>query len=416
MNRTFPYASTTVVIAGMAAALHIAKLPPAIAMLQIELGMDLVQAGFLLSMVQLAGMTLGLVVGLNVDRVGLRRSMLSGLLLLSIASALGGAADSVPQLLVLRALEGLGFLCVVMPAPSLIRRTVPPEQLSARLGMWGAYMPTGSAAALLVGPWIMTMFNWQGWWWLASLCTLLAAWAIRRWVPKLPPMQVAHDADHGWAKRLRLTLSSPGPWWVALSFAVYSSQWLAVIGFLPTVYSQIGLSNTSAGALTALVALVNVLGNLGAGRLLQKSWPATRLLWMGFACMALGATAAFAQWQELNLPLPLRYAAVLLFSACGGLIPSTLFSTAVKLAPSESTVSTTVGYMQQWSALGQFAGPPLVAWVASWAGGWQWTWCVTLSLCLVGAWLARRIELALAHLANKSELAPSQKCASTPEN
>ena len=35
---------------------------------------------------------------------------------------------------------------------------------------------------------------------------------------------------------------------------------------------------------------------------------------------------------------------------------------------------------QQWSAFGQFAGPPLVAWVASSAGGWQWTWLVT-GLC-----------------------------------
>jgi cyanate permease len=188
---------------------------------------------------------------------------------------------------------------------------------------------------------------------------------------------------------------------VALSFAVYSSQWLAVVGFLPTVYLQMGLSSTSAGALTAWVALVNVLGNLGAGRLLHKGWSPTHLLWMGFACMALGAIAAFGQWQELSLPLPLRYAAVLLFSGCGGLIPSTLFSTAVKLAPSDNTVSTTVGYMQQWSALGQFGGPPLVAWVASWAGGWQWTWCVTVSLCMIGAWLAHRIGATLALSSNQ---------------
>ncbi|HBK00034.1 MAG TPA: MFS transporter, partial [Delftia acidovorans] len=55
---------------------------------------------------------------------------------------------------------------------------------------------------------------------------------------------------------------------------------------------------------------------------------------------------------------------VVLFSAAGGLIPGTLFSMAVRLAPHESTVSTTVGFMQQWSSVGQFAGPPLVAAVA----------------------------------------------------
>lgn len=403
MHRPHPYAAYTVVLAGMAAALHIAKLPPAVPLLQQALSMDLVQAGFLLSLVQLAGMTLGLVVGLSVDAVGLRRSMLAGLLLLSAASALGGLASHVEHLLMLRALEGLGFLCVVMPAPALIRRTVTPEQLSARLGLWGSYMPTGSAMALLLGPWVLLGFDWQVWWELLALCTLLAAGAVWRSVPapsQWPASSRAPSAQHdGWRQRLSLTLRSPGPWWVSVCFALYSSQWLAVIGFLPTVYAESGLSSTLAGALTAGVALVNVAGNLGSGRLLQQGWPPIRLLRIGFVCMAVGAAVAYGQVGEAALPLPIRYGAVLIFSGCGGLIPATLFSCAVQLAPSEGTVSTTVGYMQQWSALGQFGGPPLVAWVATWTGGWQWTWCVTACLCTLGAWVALRIQRTLARRA-----------------
>ena len=76
----------------------------------------------------------------------------------------------------------------------------------------------------------------------------------------------------------------------------------------------------------------------------------------------------------------------------GGLIPATLFSLAIRLAPSTDTVSTTVGWVQQWSALGQFAGPPLVAWVAVQAGGWQWTGWVTSACCAIGLLLAWRIH------------------------
>jgi MFS family permease len=43
-----------------------------------------------------------------------------------------------------------------------------------------------------------------------------------------------------------------------------------------------------------------------------------------------------------------------------------------------------VGWVQQWSSLGQFAGPPLVAWVASRAGGWQYTGWVTGACSLAG--------------------------------
>jgi CP family cyanate transporter-like MFS transporter len=388
--------SWVIVFAGVCAALHVGKLPPALPVLQNALGITLVQAGFLLSAVQVASMTLGLAVGLSADSFGLRRSMLVGLGLLSFASISGGFVDDAQSLLFLRALEGLGFLLVVMPAPALIRRTVDASQLSGRMGWWGTYMPTGSALALLLGPWVIAGLNWSAWWWLLGAVAAFAWGAVWLCVPDVQPPAPTHNAaNDAWPKRLALTLKSSGPWLVALTFAVYSSQWLAVVGFLPTVYAELGLAAGTAGMLSACVALANVSGNIMSGRLLQRGWPAQRLLSIGFACMTLGAVGAYAVWQGEGLPTSLRFSCVVMFSAVGGLIPGTLFSCALRLAPSEGTVSTTVGYMQQLSALGQFAGPPLVAWVAASAGGWQWTWAVTATLSFVGAVLAHLIGHAL---------------------
>ena len=53
-----------VVAAGGVAALQVGKLPPALPALQAELGLSLVQSGFLLSMVQLAGLSLAVFMGL----------------------------------------------------------------------------------------------------------------------------------------------------------------------------------------------------------------------------------------------------------------------------------------------------------------------------------------------------------------
>jgi MFS family permease len=78
------------------------------------------------------------------------------------------------------------------------------------------------------------------------------------------------------------------------------------------------------------------------------------------------------------------------------LVPATLFSLAIRLAPSADTVSTTVGWIQQWSALGQFVGPPLVAWVAAVAGGWQWTGWVTAASSGLGMLLAVLLHRLLA--------------------
>ena len=372
-----------VILAGVVAALHIGKLPPAIPVLREALGLTLVQAGFLLSLVQLAGMTAGVVFGVLADGLGGRRSMTLGLGLLAFVSALGGLAEGAASLMLLRAAEGLGFLLVVLPAPGMVRHLVAPQRLSATMGLWGAYMPLATALALLLGPLAIAAIGWRGWWWaLAALSAAMAIW-LRRAVPAEAGRVAAAPASPG-LTRLRQTLASPGPWLVAVSFAMYSGQWLAVVGFLPSIYVQSGIAGTAAGVLTAAVAAVNMAGNIGSGRLLQRGVAPSRLLAIGFATMGLGATATFAGSADAGLAPALRYAAVLLFSGVGGLIPATLFALAVRLAPSEGTMSTTVGWVQQWSALGQFAGPPLVAAVASATGGWQWTWVATGTCSLVG--------------------------------
>jgi len=389
-----------VVLAGVSAALHVGKLPPAIAALQAAMGLSLLQAGFLLSTVQVAGMTAGLAFGALADALGFKRSMLLGLGLLALASAAGGVAQDLSSLLLLRAVEGFGFLLVVLPAPGLIRRLVVPQQLSRMLGLWGTYMPFGAALALLIGPVWIGAFGWRAWWWVLGGLSL----AMALWLAWAVPAIGATSRPLPWAGRLRQTLAAPGPWLVAMTFAVYAGQWLAVIGFLPAIYLQTGVSGAATGLLTALAAAVNMAGNLVSGRLLQAGARPTRLLAIGFITMGLAAAAAFAAVDDAPLPPLLRYAAVLVFSAVGGLIPATLFSLAVRLAPSEQTLSSTVGWMQQWSAFGQFVGPPLVAWVAARSGGWQWTWVVTGACSLLGLLLAARIA-ALLRLRNRAALA-----------
>lgn len=400
-------AALVVICSGVVAALQIGKLPPALPALSQALGMTLMQAGFLLSLVQLAGMTLALAVGLSADGIGLRRSMLAGLIVLGLASAMGSFAHSVTELMLWRALEGFGFLWVTLPAPGLIRKLVPESQVRKLLGYWGAYMPAGTALTLLVGPLWLPAWGWQTWWCLFAALSWAMAFVLWRVVPKdealSSPQPVATSSLEKpvlWPQRLRETLTAPGPWLVALCFAMYSGQWLAVVGFLPSIYTQAGLSGAALGVLTAIAAAVNMFGNMASGRLLQKEFHPSLLLVMGFMAMGVGSFMAFSEWTS-SLPW-LRFAGVVLFSACGGLVPGTLFSLAVRMAPHERNVSTTVGWMQQGSAAGQFAGPPTVAWLASQVGGWQWTWTVT-GLCCVGGWI---LSIFIAKTLNAQKDAP----------
>ncbi len=389
-----------VVLSGIVVAMHVGKMPPAIPVLQHALGVSLVQAGFLLSAVQLAGMGVGVLAGMAADRLGLRRSVLTGQAILALASLAGMTVTSPTGLLVLRALEGLGFLLTALPSPSLMRQLVSPAQLPLYLGLWSTYMGTGIAIALLAGPLAMAHVGWQGWWGLLGVLSIAVFLGVLRCIPSDTTRSASAAAPAtvpglGWWAPLVLTLRHPGPWLVALLFAMYSSQWMAVIGFLPAIYAKTGLGATQAGALTALASWVNVTGNIAAGRLLQKGVCARHLLYTGFVSMGLGAVLVFSPWTE-GLPV-LRYLAVLLFSAVGGVIPGVLFSLAVRVAPSEHTVSTTVGWMQQCSSAGQFLGPPTIAWIAGMVGGWHWTWALTGTAACIGLLAARRVRFQVRH-------------------
>lgn len=384
---------TWVLVAGVAAALHVGKLAPALALLQAELGLTLFAAGVLLSAVQVAGMLGALALGALADTVGPRRSLISGLVLLALASGAGALAPGAAWLLGWRVIEGVGFLLVVLPAPGLLRALVPAAQLPSRLGLWGAYMPLATAMALLLGPAVMTAVGWRGWWLLLALVCAAAAVGVWRAVPVLPAAP-----RRAFIAPLRDTLAHGGPWLVGLAFGAYSSQWLAVIGFLPTIYAQAGVGAAAMAVLTAAAAAANIIGNVASGRLLQRGVAAPVLLATGFVTMALAALTAFALPGEGAATAALRYAAVLLFSAVGGLIPGTLFSLALRVAPGEHAVASTVGFMQQWSAAGQFAGPPLVAAVAVAVGGWQFTGLATGFVAALGllatAGLAARLKRA----------------------
>ena len=72
--------------AGIIAATHIGKLPPALPMLRAELGAGLVMGGWIASMISCTGFALGLFAGSLADRFGQRRMLMFGLFALAATS------------------------------------------------------------------------------------------------------------------------------------------------------------------------------------------------------------------------------------------------------------------------------------------------------------------------------------------
>lgn len=102
--------------------------------------------------------------GRMADLLGRRRLFMAGLVLFSVASLLGGLAQSETQLIAARALQGLGAALLAPSALSMVTNMFEEgAERNKALGVWGAVSGSGGAAGVLLGG-ILTEY--AGWEWV----------------------------------------------------------------------------------------------------------------------------------------------------------------------------------------------------------------------------------------------------------
>lgn len=374
---------------GVIAAMHVWKFPGAMQWIREDLGMSLVEAGTLLGIVQLASMLLGLSASVFSERLGLRSTLLIGLLLLALGSLAGAFATQTWQLMATRAIEGVGFLFVAVVGPPLIRRWVPAHRTSVAMGWWSAFQGTAvllavTASILLLSP--PPVMTWHGWWIVMaalSFAALVPAWLM---VPR----------DHATAVRLASavraiakTVAALMPWMLAVMFATYTLQWGAIIGFLPDIVTGSGIGPLAAGLATAVVGGLNGVGNVVAGAVLQRGASPRTMVAFGMVSMLVLTVLLFApDWAAVPGGRWYQLTAAALFSTLAATIPATLTRVAVDIAPAGGAPSAVIGLMTQVFNAANLIGPVVLTALAVAAGGWHLSWLVTAGASVIGLVLA----------------------------
>jgi EmrB/QacA subfamily drug resistance transporter len=102
--------------------------------------------------------------GRMADLLGRRRLFMSGLVLFSVASLLGGLSTSETQLVAARALQGLGAALLAPSALSMVTNMFTEgSERNKALGVWGAVSGSGGAAGVLLGG---VLTEYAGWEWV----------------------------------------------------------------------------------------------------------------------------------------------------------------------------------------------------------------------------------------------------------
>ena len=96
------------------------------------------------------------------DLMGRRKMFMLGLVVFSLASLLGGLAQSEPWLIAARAVQGLGAAIVSPAALSIITTTFSEgAERNRALGVWGAVAGAGGAAGVLLGGVLTSGLSWR---------------------------------------------------------------------------------------------------------------------------------------------------------------------------------------------------------------------------------------------------------------
>ncbi|WP_263081885.1 multidrug effflux MFS transporter [Endozoicomonas sp. Mp262] len=102
-----------------------------------------------------------LVVGPLVDKYGRRKIALYGILLYFLTSALGSVAQSIDQLIVMRALQGLSACCTTTVAFAVVRDLLSPRESAQAFSYLNAALNVSPALAPSIGGALATLFFWQ---------------------------------------------------------------------------------------------------------------------------------------------------------------------------------------------------------------------------------------------------------------
>ena len=100
------------------------------------------------------------------DRLGRRTLFVVGIGIFTVASAFAALSSDPTQLIIARAVQGLGGAAIMPLSLSLLTGAVEPRRRPLAIGIWGGLAGLGVAVGPLIGGAVLEGWNWQGIFWI----------------------------------------------------------------------------------------------------------------------------------------------------------------------------------------------------------------------------------------------------------
>jgi CP family cyanate transporter-like MFS transporter len=358
LRRSRTVAVVALLLAAVNLRLAVTSIGPVLGEIQAGLGMNATVAGLLTSLPVVCFATGGLTAPRLARRFGAAPVIAAGLLLLTVGLAVRPFMPGTASFIAVSVVTLAGIAVVNVLLPVIVKERFP-DRVGAMTGLYSVALNLGATVAagatvpvarVLGDDWRLGLAAWA----------LIAVVALPPWLTlgrSVPPAGVDDDVRPSMRRQ-------PVAWALAAYFGLQSTSAYVVIGWLPEIYRDAGLSAETAGLLFAVTSFLAVplsfVLSAVAGRLRSQSAIAAGLGLFGIAGYAgLWASPAAAPWVwavllgVLNCAFPLALTMI----ALRGRTPETV----VRL----SAFAQSVGYVLA------IPGPILIGFLHDRTGGWR---------------------------------------------
>jgi len=354
------FAVVALLLAAVNLRLAVTSVGPVLTEIRAGLGMSSAVAGLLTSVPVVCFASVGMAAPRLARRFGAARVILAGLLVLTAGLGVRPYAPGTALFLLLSVVALAGIAVVNVLLPMIVKERFP-GQVGAMTGLYTVALNIGATVAAAATVPLTHSFGDD--WRLGLACwALVAALAVPSWLP-LARHQVRTLDEINTPAPVRVS-RHPVAWALAVYFGMQSTSAYVIIGWLPQIYRDAGISADEAGVLFAVTSFLGVpLGfvlSAVAGRVRSQSGIALTLGLFGvagYAGLLWSPAAAPWLWAVLLGVVNTAFPLVLTMIALRGSTPATV----VRL----SAFAQGVGYLLA------IPGPILVGVLHDRTDGWR---------------------------------------------
>lgn len=372
------------------------KVPPILSELSSALGMGLVEAGWLMSIMSLLGLIMALPTGFIIMKLGVRWSTVLAASFQLVGSLIGTFATGFGLMLFSRALEGVALGLCNVTAFAVVSAFFPQEKRGLPNALNTASFTVSVFLMMNVASPLYNAFDWQGVWWFVNILSVLAVLAAFFLIPgkdKEVDFDGTAEADSDSEKvDYKKLLSNRSVWIVPIIFVVFNIGYYGISTYMPTYLVEgVGADPASANLAVSWQSLVGLPAAIVVGILLDRTQVKNRKYIVGIVMVVLAVCYALA------FRMPSVGAATFLMIFTGFIVtfvPVSLYTIGPDIIRKGSYAAIILAIVTFGQNLGMTLGPLFVAYIVDGAGG-DWTACAIPmgALALVGGIIAFLIKV-----------------------